>query len=117
VDGTTGDRLGGGGVVVVVGAPRNAKLRRKLVAAGWGKAVPYRKVFLLPAVVVKAAAAVAVVAARAIAVAIVAYSAVVFFAVARTVCEQCQILRCSVLWRALAMTKLRGCCSVGLPDL
>jgi hypothetical protein len=72
----------------VVGAPRNAKLRRKLVAAGWGKAVPYRKVFLLPAVVVKAAAAVAITggAARAkIAVAIVAYTAVVFFVVVRTV--------------------------------
>jgi hypothetical protein len=71
----------------VVGTPRNAKLRRKLVAAGWGKAVPYRKVpLLLPAVVVKAAAAVAITAAaRAIAVAIVAYSAVVFFAAVRTV--------------------------------
>jgi hypothetical protein len=58
----------------VVGAPRNAKLRRKLVAVGWGKAVPYRKVvFLLPAVVVKAATAVAITAAaRAVAVAIVA---------------------------------------------
>jgi hypothetical protein len=44
VGGTSGDLLGGTeegrAVGGVMGAPRNAELRRKLVAAGWGKTVP-----------------------------------------------------------------------------